>query len=88
MILGSYVEFLIKNGLYPVKVTGAEVTMSIKMMEEMLKGVKIQAYSHGLAHSSCSQVVNLVERVEKIMAGMPSPLLESHDRHMLTQMQK
>ena len=81
-------EFLIKKNLYPTRVTGSDVSMSVRAMKEMLKAFQVCVYDNSYSHEWCAKIVNLVERVDRIIVAMPSPVAESHLRHMEEQAKK
>jgi hypothetical protein len=121
MLLGSVVSELIRMDLYPVRRTGAEITISVDQLKEQLLGLRFTTHestewdnirsnirlmstdvaywssSDSLAalkkitqksHAKCARVIDLSKRIELVISNMPSPVLDSHRRHMEEQAKK
>ncbi|KAB2571585.1 hypothetical protein BFW01_g160 [Lasiodiplodia theobromae] len=81
MVLGSFIISLHQNGLSPSREDPTKVKMSIEEFAERLKRVELIDCRHN-HFGSCNFAPELWGKVEKVLGSIPSPVLDSHVRHM------
>ncbi|KAL1643532.1 hypothetical protein SLS58_004892 [Diplodia intermedia] len=80
-VLGSFIISLHENGLSPFREDPTKVKMSIEEFAERLKRVELIDCRHS-HFGSCNFAPELWGKIEKVLTCIPSPVLDSHVRHM------
>ena len=91
MILGSIVFCLTRAGLWPIP-EAQQIHKSVLDLYRELVGIVIhdigQPEKKGDDHSECNPRQFLIDRLQRTLAEMPDPALDSNKRYLDAQIQK